>query len=51
MGELGQPSRVCGGTFGSCITFGASPFMETAPGQIGIRALRDHLQKYYEEDR
>ena len=51
MGELGQPSRVCGGTFGSCITFGASPFAETAPGQIGVRALRDHLQKYYEEDR
>ena len=50
MGELGQPSRVCGGSFGSCITFGASPIMETAPGQIGIRALRDHLQQYYQED-
>ena len=50
MGELGQPSRVCGGTFGSCITFGASPDTETAPGQIGIRALRDHLQQYYQED-
>ena len=51
MGELGQPSRVCGGTFGSCITFGASQTKETAPGQIGIRALRDHLQQYYQEGR
>lgn len=50
MGELGKPSRVCGGTFGSCITFGAAPSMATAPGQIELRALRDHLQQYYQED-
>jgi 3-dehydroquinate dehydratase-1 len=47
MGQLGMPSRVCGGTFGSCITFGASSKAQTAPGQIAVHTLKEYLKKYY----
>lgn len=50
MGELGMPSRICGGSFGSCVTFGASSLMGTAPGQITTDRLSDYLQQYYSTD-
>ncbi len=50
MGELGKPSRVCGGTFGSCVTFGASAALATAPGQIAAATLSEYLRQYYETE-
>lgn len=42
MGQLGITSRICGGVFGSCLTFGAGQ-NTSAPGQVGIDRLRDAL--------
>ncbi|MCI8622268.1 MAG: type I 3-dehydroquinate dehydratase [Provencibacterium sp.] len=39
MGAVGLPSRVCGGLFGSAVTFGAGR-QASAPGQIGVQELR-----------
>lgn len=47
MGEPGQPSRICGGEFGSCITFASSEAGETAPGQIPATDLQYYLDRYY----
>ena len=38
MGPLGAVSRVCGGAFGSCATFGAAG-QTSAPGQPDAAAL------------
>lgn len=48
MGELGKVSRVAGGLFGSCLTFGAGQ-NASAPGQIdaeNLRAILEDLQPY-----
>ena len=50
MGELGMPSRVCGGTFGSCVTFAASSLAATAPGQMTADQLLCYMKQYYEQD-
>ncbi len=42
MGKIGLASRVCGGLFGCALTFGAGR-NASAPGQVGIRALRESL--------
>ena len=43
MGKLGAVSRVCGETFGSCVTFGAGK-EASAPGQIPIDQLSQMLE-------
>lgn len=43
MGELGKISRVSGGVFGSCLTFGAGQ-NASAPGQIDVENLRAILE-------
>jgi len=43
MGKLGAVSRICGETFGSCITFGAGTDA-SAPGQIPATQLRKILE-------
>ena len=43
MGKLGTVSRICGETFGSCITFGAGTDA-SAPGQIPATQLRKILE-------
>lgn len=43
MGRLGAISRLCGESFGSCVTFGAAG-KASAPGQIEARALRTILE-------
>lgn len=43
MGPLGKLSRVAGGVFGSCITFGAGPHA-SAPGQLDVEDLQAILQ-------
>jgi len=35
MGKLGMISRLCGETFGSCVTFAANK-EKSAPGQMGM---------------
>ena len=51
MGELGKETRICGGEFGSCITFasgGASLQMgESAPGQMDAATLDAYICAYY----
>lgn len=42
MGALGVPSRVCGGAFGSALTFAVGQ-AASAPGQVPIHALRAAL--------
>ncbi len=42
MGQLGVISRLCGGTFGSAVTFGCAG-QPSAPGQIPATQLRDIL--------
>lgn len=42
MGQLGAISRICGGTFGSAITFGALG-QSSAPGQIPVDKLYNTL--------
>lgn len=49
MGELGANTRVCGGEFGSVITF-ASGKKASAPGQISAEQLKLLLDKYYGEE-
>lgn len=46
MGELGMSSRICGGEFGSSITF-ASGKEASAPGQIDAIALENFIKQYY----
>lgn len=42
MGKLGMVSRICGETFGSCVTFGAGK-NASAPGQIPMYDLKQIL--------
>ena len=49
MGELGANTRVCGGEFGSVMTFAAGK-KASAPGQIGAVQLKMLLDKYYGEE-
>jgi len=49
MGELGTNTRVCGGEFGSVITFAAGK-KASAPGQIGAEQLKMLLDKYYGQE-
>jgi len=42
MGQLGAISRICGGTFGSAVTFGALG-QSSAPGQIPVDKLYNTL--------
>ena len=51
MGKLGAASRLCGGTFGSCLTFAAAPSLNasgarsgSAPGQMDVTLVREALQ-------
>jgi len=46
MGEEGQASRICGGEFGSVMTYacGSHP---TAPGQFNAADLKRYMDKYY----
>lgn len=43
MGKLGVVSRVCGETFGSCVTFGVGK-KASAPGQISLEKLQIILE-------
>lgn len=43
MGKLGNISRLCGETFGSCVTFGAHK-KPSAPGQYEMNQLREILE-------
>ena len=43
MGKLGAISRICGETFGSCVTFGVGK-NASAPGQIEMTKLEEILQ-------
>lgn len=50
MGEIGMPSRVCAGEFGSCITFAAPLGQESNDlGQMDVETLADCICQYYEE--
>lgn len=49
MGELGTNTRVCGGEFGSVITFAAGK-RASAPGQVSAEHLKMLLDKYYSEE-
>ncbi len=44
MGPLGAPTRVVGGAWGSCATFGAYGHKESAPGQPDAIALASALE-------
>lgn len=46
MGELGATTRICGGEFGSVITFAAGR-KASAPGQLDAKTLHDFLVQYY----
>lgn len=50
MGQLGLPSRVCGGVFGNALTFGAGR-NASAPGQIGIGELRAALALFHSQSK
>ena len=43
MGSMGVVSRICGESFGSCVTFGAGE-KASAPGQMGKKELAQVLQ-------
>lgn len=47
MGKLGNISRLCGETFGSCVTFGAHE-KPSAPGQYEMKRLREVLDIIHE---
>lgn len=47
MGELGASTRICGGEFGSVITF-ASGAEQSAPGQMDAVTLQGYLTQYYQ---
>lgn len=49
MGDLGRTSRVCGGSFGSAITFasgGEGGLAPSAPGQMNARELQNYICQY-----
>lgn len=46
MGQLGATTRICGGEFGSAITFAAGKGV-SAPGQLDAVTLKQHLDEYY----
>ncbi|MDD7603004.1 MAG: type I 3-dehydroquinate dehydratase [Firmicutes bacterium] len=46
MGEEGQASRICGGDFGSVMTY-ACGSRSTAPGQFNAADLKRYMDKYY----
>lgn len=46
MGQLGASTRICGGEFGSVITFAAGR-EASAPGQLDAETLQDYLIQYY----
>lgn len=48
MGELGMTTRVCGGEFGSAITYAAGKDA-SAPGQLDAGLMEGLLQQYYGE--
>ncbi|MEE3362202.1 MAG: type I 3-dehydroquinate dehydratase [Anaerovoracaceae bacterium] len=48
MGEAGKTSRICGGDFGSVMTF-ASGVAQSAPGQMPAAELRQAIDEYYGE--
>mgnify|MGYP003576658654 CR=1 FL=1 len=50
MGPVGVVSRVCGGAFGSALTFGAGQ-AASAPGQLPVAALRAALAVFRVVDR
>ncbi len=50
MGELGAGTRICGGEFGSAVTFAAGS-EASAPGQFSAEALCKYLAQYYEKQR
>ena len=54
MGELGAKTRVCGGSFGSAVTFaggGKAARMETsAPGQMEAKKLKAYICDYYRDN-
>src|SRR5699024_10983731 len=49
MGELGKITRVAGGVFGSCLTYGHL-VNQAAPGQIHAGILKEYLN-IFDEDR
>lgn len=49
MGELGANTRICGGEFGSVMTF-ASGRKASAPGQINAKMMKALIDKYYGEE-
>ncbi|WP_020007866.1 type I 3-dehydroquinate dehydratase [Salinicoccus albus] len=48
MGEAGKITRVAGGVFGSCLTYGHL-VNQAAPGQIHAETLKEHL-KIFDDD-
>lgn len=50
MGKLGATTRICGGEFGSVITF-ASGAEASAPGQLDAVTLQNFLLQYYQKDK
>lgn len=49
MGKMGNVSRLCGETFGSCVTFGAHE-KPSAPGQYEMNRLRGILDAIHESN-
>lgn len=49
MGKLGSISRLCGETFGSCVTFGAHK-TASAPGQYDMKQLAEVLDIIHESN-
>ncbi len=47
MGQLGASTRICGGEFGSVITFAAGVCEASAPGQMDAETLKAYLEQYY----
>lgn len=54
MGELGRESRICGGEFGSAVTFASGGeslgMSKSAPGQMDAVTLNEYLIEYYKEE-
>ena len=50
MSKLGATTRICGGEFGSVITF-ASGAEASAPGQLDAVTLQNFLLQYYQKDK
>lgn len=49
MGKEGMVTRICGGQFGSAITFAAGR-RSSAPGQLSAELLSEYINKYYEKE-